>query len=188
MSRKEPSVLGGLNPESEDLAPSAIEPALDIARGVLDARDAQTMRDLRARLDALMGSQEARALTRKNALSLLRTISEGLKPSTDQLIDNTDEMLVIRSHPALELLDELIDAFSDLDIGKSDPSLRPSPHQANAFLTTKQRKSDQVLRDAVLIVQRVRGYKNRSEAEHFLSKQLRKADKLVEANHIRPRC
>ena len=150
---------------------------MDIARGVLDARDAQTMRDLRARLDALMGSQEARALTRKNALSLLRAISERLKPSTDLPIVSTDEMLIIRSHPALELLDELIDAFSDLDKGKSDPSLKPSPHQANAFLTTKQRKSDQTLRDAVLIVQRGGGYKNRRDAERFLARQLQKAGK-----------
>jgi hypothetical protein len=157
----------------------AIESALDIARGVLDARDAQTMRALRARLDALMSSQEAWGLTRKNALSLLRTISEGLKPSTDQPIGavSAEEMLITRGHPALELLDRLIDALSDLDRGKCDPSLKPSTHQANASLTTKQRKWDQVLLDDVLIVQRVRGYKKRSKAERFLAGQLRKEGK-----------
>ena len=152
-----------------------IERAVEIAR---DVHDARVMRELRTTLDRLTEQHDKRTLKRKHVLALLRTISEGLDPATQRPIGalDTGEMLV-RSHPAIELLDEFVDAISDLDKGKTDPSLKASSHGPNASLTTKERKWLKVLLDTVLIVQRHKGYQTRSRAELFLAQKLTKAGK-----------
>jgi hypothetical protein len=147
-----------------------IERALQIAR---DAHDAKVMRDLRAKLDDMMKrpSPGARNLTRKAALTLLRAMSDGLKPATDRAIGEVEGGTLVRCHPAIELLDEFIDALSDLDRGV--------PHYAfkaiggNASLSTSQRKSDDVLLMTVLILQRVHGFKHRVAAERLLARNAR---------------
>jgi hypothetical protein len=113
MSRELQAGLGGASNAN-------IERAVEIAR---DVHDAKMMGVLRANLDNLMERPGARNLTRKNALVLLRAISEGLKPSTDKSAGRFDDTLILVSHPAVELLDELIDALSDLDRGVD---LRPA--------------------------------------------------------------
>lgn len=130
-----------------------MERALEIAR---DAHDAKVMRDLRAHLDDMMKRQGAGNLERRTALMLLRAISDGLKPATDKPIGKVGGgQFLVRSHPAIELLDELINALSDLDRGV--------PHQAfkttggNASLSISQRKRDEELLRAILILQQVRG-------------------------------
>ena len=59
-----------------------------------------------------MEQHDARTLRRENVLTLLRTISECLGPATERPIGPliSGEMLV-RSHPAVELLDEFVDAL-----------------------------------------------------------------------------
>ena len=130
-----------------------IERALGIAR---DAHDAKTMRDLRARLDDIMEREGARVLTRDGALALLRAISEGLKPSTDLFVGPVGEdVLLVKNHPALNLLDELIDALADLDNGKPHCALKPASYAANASLSTSQRKWDDELLIAVEVIKHV---------------------------------
>jgi hypothetical protein len=172
--------LGLAGPSAADM-----ERALEIAR---DAHDTKVMRELRARLDGLMERPDARALNRENVLAVLRTISEGVGPAIDRPIRrlSTGEMLV-RSHPAIELLDELIDALSDLDKGKTDPSLRACSDGPNASLTTTERKWDDELLNAVLIVQRARGLKTRVEAETFLAGRLKEAGKRRRGKDYTPR-
>ena len=122
-------------------------------------------------------------------LALLRgAISEGVGPAIDRPISRlaTGEMLV-RSHPAIELLDEFVDALSDLDRGKTDPSLRACSDGPNASLTTSERKWDDELLNAVLIVQRARGLKTRAEAENFLADNLKAAGKRRRGKDYTPR-
>jgi hypothetical protein len=95
--------------------------------------------------------------------------------------------MLVRSHPAIELLDELIDALSDLDRGKTDPSLRACSDGPNASLTTSERKWDDELLNAVLIVQRARGLKTRAEAENFLAGRLKEAGKRRRGKDYTPR-
>ena len=147
-----------------------MERALEIAR---DAHDAKVMRDLRAHLDDMMKRQGAGNLERRTALMLLRAISDGLKPATDKPIGKVGGgQFLVRSHPAIELLDELINALSDLDRGV--------PHQAfkttggNASLSISQRKRDEELLRAILILQQVRGLQNRVDAERLLVQNARK--------------
>jgi hypothetical protein len=118
---REVSVTRKLTVESEmnrglgAAADPSIERAVEIAR---DAHDAKVMRDLRAHLDDMPKRLGAGNLKRKSALILLRAISDGLKPATDKPIGKMEDgQFLVRSHPAIELLDELIDALSDLDRG-----------------------------------------------------------------------
>ena len=158
--------------ESKGLAGASdadIERALEIAR---DAHDAKVVRDLRVHLDDMMKREGAGNLVRRTALMLLRAISDGLKPATDEQIGKVaDGQSLVRSHPAIELLDELIDALSDLDRGV--------PHDAfktiggNASLSTRQRKRDDALLLAVLILKRKHGFKNRVAAERLLARNAR---------------
>jgi hypothetical protein len=135
------------------------------------------MRELRARLDDMMGRQGAQALTRVNAICLLRAISDGLKPSTDKTVGHVDDGIIVTDHPALALLDDLIDALTDLDNGKTHDVFKVLPYAPNASLTTKERKSDDVILKTVLVVKRAKGYKTRKEAEKFLADRLNKAGK-----------
>ena len=149
---------------------ATIERALGIAR---DAHHAKTMRDLRARLDDTMEREGALVLTRDSALALLRAISEGLKPSMDLFVGPAGEdVLLVKNHPALNLLDELIDALADLDNGKPHRALKPASYAANASLSASQRKWDDELLIAVEESKRARGLKTRKEAEQFLADRL----------------
>jgi hypothetical protein len=152
-----------------------IERALDIAR---DAQDAKTMRDLRARLDTMMEREGPHVLTRDTALALLRAIADGLKPSTDLVVGSVGEdALLVQNHPALNLLDELIDALVDLENGKTHCAFKPAAHGANASLTIGERKWDDAVLDAVIVVQRAKGFRTRVQAEQFLASNLNKAGK-----------
>ena len=114
-----------------------MERALEIAR---DAHDAKVMRDLRAHLDDITKRPGAGNLNWKAALILLRAISDELKPATDKPIGKMDDgQFLVRSHPAIELLDELIDALSDLDRDVLHDALKTI---RNASLSTSQRKRD----------------------------------------------
>jgi hypothetical protein len=146
-----------------------MERALEIAR---DAHDAKVMSDLRAHLDEMTKRHSAGNLKRKTALMLLRAISDGLKPATDEPIGNVgDGEFLVRSHPAIELLDELIDALSDLDRGVAHDAFKTIG--GNASLSTNQRRRDDALLMAVLILQRIHGFKHRVAAERLLARNAR---------------
>lgn len=152
-----------------------IEQGLEVAR---DAIDAKTMRDLRADLDCMMERVSARVLTRDRAVALLQAMSDGLKPSTDIFVGRIDEgTVLVKNHPAVELLDELIDALADLDNGKTHAALKRASYAPNASLTTMERKWDDAVLEAVLVVQRARGFKTRAQAEEFLAGKLKAAGK-----------
>jgi hypothetical protein len=148
---------------------------LQIARDAIDGRDSQidAQRALRQNLDQLMEDPGARDLTRPNALALLRAICEGLKPSTFKPVGkaSTGETIVV-DHSAIALLIELIDALSDLDSGKTDSIFKAYSDGPNSSLTTKQRKWDDAILDAVVIIQRAKGFSTRTKAEKFLAKNL----------------
>jgi hypothetical protein len=146
-----------------------MERALEIAR---DAHDAKVMRDLRAHLDDITKRPGAGSLNRKAALILLRAISDGLKPATDKPIGKMEDgQFLVRSHPAIELLDELIDALSDLDRGVLHDAFKTI---RNASLSTSQRKRDDALLLTVLILQRIHGFKYRIAAERLLAQNARR--------------
>lgn len=104
----------------------------------------------------------ALAVTPKNVLDLLETLSKCLKPVTDHVIGKFDDgTLIVSSHPALELLDQHIGKLRE--VGK-----------ASAALTTSQRQEDQVLLDTVLIVQKAEGHNSRASAEGAVAAALGK--------------
>ncbi len=120
-----------------------------------EADDAQTMAELRARLDGWKLDQGPRALTRPNAISLLKLLSECLGPALDETLGalETGERIVA-DHPSVNLLNELIDALADLDSGKTHDALGAARHGANRRLATWQSRLDKVWLDTVLILQR----------------------------------
>ena len=101
------------------------------------------------------------AVTPSNVMDLLETLSECLKPATDDVVDKFDDgTLIVSSHPALELLDQHIGRLRD--VGK-----------ASAALSVRQRQQDQVLLDTVLIVQAAKGYKSWATAARAVTRALR---------------
>ena len=120
-----------------------------------------------------MEPESARVLNRESALGLLRVISDGLKPATDLFVGLVDEdVSLVRSHPAAELLDELMDAFVDLESGKTHCVFEPAPYGANASLTIGERKWDDEVLAAVMGIKRAKGFKTRKKAEEFLAAKL----------------
>jgi hypothetical protein len=158
---------------SDGLAGAEVQRALSVAQ---EAHDAHVMRLLRVSLDQIMSRKGAAILDRRNALALLRAVSDGLKPATVVVVGRTSagQSLVV-DHPAVANLDELIDAIADLDQGKTHLALKPASRAANASLSTKQRKRDNALLEAVLVIRQANGFRTRSEAEHELAKNLREA-------------
>jgi hypothetical protein len=160
--------------------------ALEIAR---QAHDEQIMANLRIELDELTKRPGAHILTHDNVLALLRTLKKALSPAFHQAVGEAgpDQTLVI-DHPSMALLEELIDAVSDLENGKTHSALKPESYAANASLTTRERKWDDELLDAVIVVQRSKGFKTRKEAEKFLVERLNQAGKGAADSHTRRKC
>jgi hypothetical protein len=135
--------------------------------------NSQLTAELHARLSELTSDGGARPLTRRNAINLLRVISECLGPPLSETIGllETGEQIVT-DHRAVNLLNELIDALRDLDSGKTHPTFKPARHGANRSLSTQQLKLDNVWLDTVLIVQRSKGLAHRKDAEKLVARTL----------------
>ena len=137
-----------------------------------------------------MEPESARVLNRESALGLLRVISDGLKPATDLFVGLVDEdVSLVRSHPAAELLDELMDAFVDLESGKTHCVFEPAPYGANASLTIGERKWDDEVLAAVMGIKRAKGFRlGKKPKSSWPQNSMRAAESIGERDAIRRRC
>ena len=139
------------------------------AQAILD--DAACLTALREKLNDFAPQAAGQLqLTRQNAINLLTIISDALNDSMVQLTASGDPI----GHNAIDLLRKLIDVLEDLADGKTHAALIASSAGANASLTRAERKYEKILLEAVLIVQRAKGFKTEHQARVFVADRLRR--------------
>jgi hypothetical protein len=160
--------------EGATLSNEEIEKALQLAFEARDPRevrrDSSAMVVLRGRLDKIVETFGDGTLTREKAIVLLRAVSKSLKPAT-----RISEGLVLKTHPAIELLDEFIDALADLGRGKAHGDLLATAlNQAHRALSLKRLREDEALLKLVEFVKDMEGLSTK-EAEERVAKTMRRS-------------
>ena len=129
---------------------------------------------IRKKMDELAPSaQGQQKLTRQNAISLLTIFAEVL---AEPMVEISDSGVFIE-HAAIDLLNQLIDSLRDLDEGKTHLALKSANSGRNASLSLAQRREDQLLLEAVLVVQHAENLKTEDQARQIVATQLRKVRK-----------
>ena len=144
------------------------------AASIYQLEPAGQLEALKAKLDAAFSTDVGSELSRESAILVLSTLIEGLRPTLDQHLGTLETgEVIVTDHPAMRVLDQLKDAIKDLDLSKTHPALRPNSYGAPNTLTRAEQKFDTTLLEAVLILQRIKGFSNRNMTERKLASILR---------------
>lgn len=130
-------------------------------------------------LDALREAadgEERADFNRANVIGILKVLAEHLDPLLEEpSVQNENGEAVIR-HTAVEQLLALASALDDLDTGLTDPVLRRIAGKKNSARRWRLRQEDEVLFEALEILQRIKRLPDKKAAARRLAVTLQSSD------------
>lgn len=108
------------------------------------------------------------------AIEALGAIIETLAPLIEVTLLRASEGNYVKDAPAIEQLRALNSALSDLRrAGRAHPELEPTSSKGSSILRRDEEELQEAIVGAVAVIQTVKGYKTRKEAEQFVVRKLK---------------